>query len=89
MDKFSGDVSLLGQYLIITPTDGDIKGKKIQTLWFLGFGPETKLLAWAWGIPGGNPPDSYDSAMTTPNNAEFAMASCMTGKDKKICNFDN
>jgi len=88
-DKFTGTVSIVGKFLTIDPQDGPLKGKKIQTLWYLAFGPETKLLTWAWGVPSGNSPTSFESAMTEANNAEFALTSCLKGKDTKVCNFDH
>jgi hypothetical protein len=51
-------------------------------------GPESKLLSWAWGVPGGEGPKSYESAMIEPNNAEFVFAAC-DNKAKNICNFDH
>jgi len=87
-DKLTGKVTLVGEYLVVEPNSGPLKGKKISGLWNLAFGPETRLLLWAWGVPGGSPPKSFESAMTESNNAEFAMASCVPGKDKATCNFD-
>jgi len=87
-DKLTGKVTLVGDFLVVDPTSGPLKGKKISGLWNLAFGPETRFLLWAWGVPGGSPPKSFESAMGEANNAEFAMASCLPGKDKGICNFD-
>jgi len=88
-DSFAGLVSLIGKYLTISPISGPLTGKKIQTLWQISYAPETKFLAWAWGVPGGNPPNTFDSAMIDSNNAEFVFATCLPGKDTKICNFDH
>jgi len=87
-EKFTGDVSSVSQYLVITPKDGPLKGKKIQSLWQTTFGPVTKLLTWAWGVPGGSPPKTYESAMVEASNAEFVFASCIN-QDTRTCNFDH
>jgi hypothetical protein len=87
-DKLTGKVTLVGEALVVDPTSGPLKGKKISGLWNLAFGPASRFLLWAWGVPGGAAPKSFESAMTEANNAEFAMASCLPGKDKAICNFD-
>jgi len=86
-DKFVGKVTSVSNYITIIPTSGPFLGKNIQTLWQITFGPATKLLTWAWGVPGGSAPSSYDSAMTETNNAEFVFASCLQGKEG-VCNFD-
>jgi len=88
-NKFMATIKQISQYLTLDPLNGDLKGKKIQTLWQVSFGPETKLLTWAWGVPGGSPPKDFSSSMVEPNNAEFALASCLQGKDPKVCNFDH
>jgi len=85
--KFSGGISLVGIYITIDPVDGPLKGKTIQTLWQVQFGPETKELTWAWGAPGGSPPKSYESAMIDQNNAEFVFVACLDGK-QGVCNFN-
>jgi len=88
-DRFSGSVSLVGKYLIINPINGPLSGKKITSLTQILFGPETKFLTWAWGAPGGNPSDGFESSMTEPNNAEYVFSACLPGKETKICNFDH
>jgi len=86
-DKFVGKVTSVSRYITIIPINGPLQGKNIQTLWQVAFGPASKLLTWAWGVPAGNPPNSFDSAMTETGNAEFVFAACLPGKDA-VCNFD-
>jgi len=88
-DKFSAGVTLISNYLTLDIAEGNLKGKQIQTLWNLAFGPETKLFTWAWGVPGGKPPKDFASSMTEENNAEFVFTSCLTNKDAKVCSFDH
>jgi len=84
--KIVANVASIGMYLTLTPVSG-LKGK-VTTIWQLSFGPETKVLTWAWGTPGGKPPTSYDSAMKTTGNTEYVFTSCIK-KDTAICNFDH
>eukprot|EP01130_Rhizamoeba_saxonica_P012547 TRINITY_DN5305_c0_g1_i1.p1 TRINITY_DN5305_c0_g1~~TRINITY_DN5305_c0_g1_i1.p1 ORF type:complete len:610 (-),score=168.92 TRINITY_DN5305_c0_g1_i1:99-1865(-) len=85
-DKVIGHLEMIGQYLTIFPEGGSIKGN-IQTLWQVTYGPVTKFLGWAWGEPNGAAPESFQSAMTASNNAEFVFVSCLTGKPERSCLF--
>jgi len=87
--SFSGGAGTVGIYLYIDPQTGPLRGKKIQTLWQMLYGPASKELTWAWGVPGGKPPASFDAAMVEANHAEFVLASCLANKDPKVCNFDH
>jgi len=86
-EKFTAAVSTVGMYISLNPINGPIRGK-IQTLWQLSFGPVTKILSWAWGVPGGKPPTSFDSAMTESQNSHYEFVSCLS-KDTSVCNFDH
>jgi len=78
-----GKVSQTERYLTITLPDG----RGIQTLWQVSQGPATQFLSWAWGAPGGQPPASFDDAMTTKGSTEYFFVSCLPGKDPSICDF--
>jgi len=88
-DKFTAKVSTVSEYLVLNPTSGPLVGLKIQTLWQVSFGIETRLLTWAWGVPGGAPPKDYSSAMVDPHNSEYALASCLPNAKTDTCNFDH
>jgi len=79
----------VGVYITIDLQSGPMKGKKIQTMWQLNYGPASKILPWAWGAPAGPAPKSYESAMIEPNNSEYVFVTCLPNKDKKSCNFDH
>jgi len=81
----TGKVSQVERYLTITTSSG----QAIQTLWQTSQGPASQFLAWAWGVPGADAPQSFDSAMTTAGNTEYFFAGCLPGKDKTICDFSN
>jgi hypothetical protein len=78
-----GKVSQTERYLTITLPDGT----GIQTLWQVSQGPATQFLSWAWGAPGGQPPASFDDAMTTTGATEYFFVSCLPGKDATVCDF--
>jgi hypothetical protein len=78
-----GKVSQVQQYLTITLQNG----QAIQTLWQVSQGPATQYLSWAWGVPGGKPPVSFDDAMTAKGGSEYFFVSCLPGKATTICDF--
>jgi len=86
-EKITAAISTVGMYISLNPINGPIRGK-IQTLWQLSFGPVTKILSWAWGVPGGKPPASFDAAMKEPQNSHYVYVAC-NNKDTSICNFDH
>jgi len=78
-----GKTSTVGQYLVV---EWEGEGK-IAILWQTVDAPTTSALSWAWGGPGGNPPSSFDDAMTGEGLSEFVFWSCLQGKDDS-CKFN-
>jgi len=87
-EKIVANVITVSSFLVLDPLSGNLKGKKIQSMFQTQIAPVSKLMTWAWGVPGGNGPKSYQSAMVEENNAEFVFASC-NNQAKNICNFDH
>jgi len=79
----TGKVSQVERYLTITTSSG----QAIQTLWQISQGPASQFFSWAWGVPGADAPQSFDTAMTTAGNSEYFFAGCLPGKSKSICDF--
>jgi len=88
-EKFTAKVGIVSNFLVLEPTTGPMAGKKLQTLWQVTFGVETRLLTWAWGAPGGSAPKDMDSAMIDHDNSEYALTACLPQADKEVCNFDH
>jgi hypothetical protein len=88
-DKFTAKVGIVSQYLVLEPTSGPLSGKKLQTLWQVLFGVETRLLTWAWGAPSGSAPKDFNSAMVTHDESEYALTACLPNAEKEVCNFDH
>jgi len=78
-----GKVSQVQQYLTITLPSG----QAIQTLWQISQGPASQYLSWAWGVPGGKAPASFDESMTTKGASEYFFVSCLPGKAATVCDF--
>jgi hypothetical protein len=77
-----GNVTTTSDYLTIsTPTGA------YQTLWQFQPGPAVDNFSWAWGTLGGQPPTSFDQAMTTPGQKEFWLVTCHAGAPTTVCDF--
>jgi len=70
--SFTAVVSQTGQYLVMNLPNG----QKIFSLWQYAIGTVTDYLSWAWGVPGGAPPASFDSAMNTQGENSFVFDTC-------------
>jgi hypothetical protein len=71
----SGNVAIVGQYLVISWTDSTIT----SSLWQYLAGPETDFFSWAWSTPNGDAPATFDSAMTTAGETEYEFMTCAAG----------
>jgi len=69
---FTAIVSQTGQYLVMNLQNA----QKIFTLWQYSPGSVVDYLSWAWGAPGGSPPNSFDSAMGTTGQNSFVFDTC-------------
>lgn len=79
-----GNVTTTSQYLTIRTSDG-----AYQTLWQFQPGPAVDNFSWAWGKLNGQPPSSFDSAMTTAEEKEFWFVSCHDGAPTSVCDFSH
>jgi len=71
-------------------------GQRIYTLWQLAQAPPIDYFSWAWGIPGGLPPKSYNEAMTAKGQKQFQFMACPCYSDSSCfkqpnipCKFDH
>jgi len=77
-----GNVSTTSDYLTISTPAG-----AYQTLWQFQPGPAVDNFSWAWGPLGGQPPVSFDQAMTQPGQKEFWLVTCHNGAPTTVCDF--
>jgi len=84
-EVWQGSVSTVETYIVINITSGADAGLNIYVLFQTQLGPVTKWATFAASRPGGNPPLSFDDAMTSPSSHEFVFISCI---DPLICDFD-
>lgn len=90
-----GTVFTVQNYLVVQFKDGatisslwQYESKllcRLSFCWFHLGGVETGFFSWAWSAPGGQPPASFDAAMTSAGMTEYEFVTCNQGKPG--CNF--
>jgi len=79
-----GNVTTISDFLTISTPMG-----AYQTLWQLQPGPAVDNLSWAWGALNGQPPASFDQAMTTNGQTEYWFVSCHVNTPTSVCDFSH